>query len=93
MLVTTVANVIYILLNALFVFNLPQFPSSVVTIFNEAVGYLGAGLDMLHLLIGNTAFTVLGVTLGLVVSANAVYFVVSLVFFVLKKIPFLGLKE
>lgn len=93
MIVTAVGKVILSLLNALFFFELPSIPDSVITVFNNVLGYLNSGLDMIHLLIGNTAFGVVGACLKLILLANGVYFVVSLVFFVLKKIPFLGLKE
>lgn len=93
MIVTAVARVILSLLNALLIFELPVFPDSLITVFNTAVGYFGTGRDILQAFIGTTAMGVLGVILRLVIFSNAVYFTVSLIFFVLKKIPFLGLEE
>lgn len=57
------------------------------------IGYFAAGLDILNSFIGNTAMGVLGVMLKLVLISNVVYFTISVVFFVLKKIPFLGLEQ
>lgn len=93
MLISALANIIIGLINLLFVFELPQFPDTVVNIFNSVVSYLNDGLDLIHLFIGHTAFGVIGVVLQLVIAANAAYFIISFVWFVLKKIPFLGLKE
>lgn len=93
MLITSLAKIILGLLGMLFFFELPQFPDTVVNVFNSVISYMGTGLDVLHAFIGNTAMGVLGTCLSLVLIANGAYFVVSLVFFVLKKIPFLGLKE
>lgn len=93
MIIKAAADVIYSLLAIFFFFELPGLPDSVVTVFNQALGYLDAGLDMIHLLIGDTAFGLIGVCLGLILSANVIYFSISLIFFVLKKLPFLGIRE
>ncbi|MCI9403765.1 MAG: hypothetical protein HFF04_08865 [Oscillospiraceae bacterium] len=93
MLISALANIILGLIGILFVFELPQFPDTVINIFNAVVSYLNDGLDLIHLFIGNTAFGVIGVVLQLVIAANAAYFIISFVWFVFKKIPFLGLKE
>lgn len=93
MLVTALAKIILGLLGFIFVFNLPAFPESIITVFNSVMGYLGDGIDVLHVFLGNTCMTVIGSALALVLVANGVYFTVSFLFFVLKKIPFLGLKE
>lgn len=93
MIVYNIANVVLALLNTLFVFNLPQIPDSVIALWNQIWAIFGDGLDMLHVLIGDTAFAVVGVVLQLIIFANVTYFTVSLVFFVLKKIPLLGIRE
>lgn len=93
MIITAVANVIYSLLSLLFVFELPEFPAGIVNVFNSFIGYLGTGIDILHVFFGNTAMGVIGICLQFVIYANAAYFTISLIFFVLKKIPFLGLGD
>lgn len=93
MIVYNIANVVLALLNTLFVFNLPQIPDSVIALWNQIWVIFGDGLDMLHVLIGDIAFAVVGVLLQLIIFANVTYFTVSLVFFVLKKIPLLGVRE
>lgn len=93
MIVYNIANVVLALLNTLFVFNLPQIPDSVIALWNQIWAIFGDGLDMLHVLIGDIAFAVVGVLLQLIIFANVTYFTVSLVFFVLKKIPLLGIRE
>lgn len=93
MIVTTVARVILGLLNALLIFELPSFPDTLMVTFQTACGHLTTGRDILNAFIGTTAMGILGLCLKLVIYSNIVYFTVSLVFFVLKKIPFLGLQE
>ncbi len=91
MIISAVASLIYTLLDLLFVFELPQFPEGIINIFNSIVGYLGTGVDVLHALLGNTAMSVIGTCLKFVILANVCYFTISVIYFVLKKIPFLGL--
>lgn len=93
MIISGALTVIYTVLSVLLVFNLPQLPDTIVTVANTAVGYIVAGVDMIHLLIGNTAMGVLAICFKLVVLFNAAYFLYSVVMWVLRKIPFLGLKE
>lgn len=93
MIIHLLGKAIFTLLDTLLVFELPSLGDSVINIVNTAIGYVGDGLDVLHCFIGNTAMGVLGTCLGLVIAANLVWFTISVVFFVLKKIPFLGIKE
>lgn len=93
MIIHLLGKAVFTLLDTLLVFELPSLGDSIINIVNTAIGYIGDGLDVLHCFLGNTAMTVLGVCFGLVITANIVYFTISTIFFVLKKIPFLGLKE
>lgn len=93
MIITAVANVIYGLLNLLFVFELPQFPQGIVNVFNSVMDAIDTGIDVIHVFIGSTAMGVLGICLQFVIYANVAYFTISVIFFVLKKIPFLGLGD
>ena len=93
MIIHLLGNAVFTLLDTLLFFELPSLGDSVINIVNTAIGYMGDGLDVLHCFIGNTAMGVLGYCFGLVITANLVWFTISVVFFVLKKLPFLGIKE
>lgn len=93
MIITALMDLIYHLLDLLLVLELPAFPDSIVQIFNTIPTYLQTGLSILRVFVGSTAFTVIGVCLKVVVFANVAYFTITLVFFVLKKIPILGIKQ
>ena len=93
MIITAVANVIYTLLDVLFVFELPQFPQGIVNVFNTVTTSIDTGIDIFHAFLGSTAMGVIGICLQFVIYANVAYFTISLIFFVLKKIPFLGLGD
>lgn len=93
MIIHLLGKAIFTLLDTLLVFELPSLSDSVINIVNTAIGYIGDGLDVLHCFIGNTAMGVLGTCLGLVIASNLVWFTISVVFFVLKKLPFLGIRE
>jgi hypothetical protein len=91
--ITAALNVIYTVLSVLLVFQLPELPASVITVANTAVGYVTSGVNVIHLFIGNTAMGVLTLCFKLVILFNAAYFLYSVVMWVLRKVPFLGLKE
>lgn len=93
MIITAALNVIYTVLSVLLVFQLPELPASVISVANTAVDYVTAGVNVIHLFIGNTAMGVLALCFKLVILFNAAYFLYSVVMWVLRKVPFLGLKE
>lgn len=93
MIITAALNVIYTVLSVLLVFQLPELPVSVLSVANTAVDYVVAGVNVIHLFIGNTAMGVLALCFKLVILFNAAYFLYSVVMWVLRKVPFLGLKE
>lgn len=93
MIITAALNVIYTVLSVLLVFSLPELPASVISVANTAVDYVTAGVNVIHLFIGNTAMGVLALCFKLVILFNAAYFLYSVVMWVLRKVPFLGLKE
>lgn len=93
MIIKALADLIYKFLDVLFVFELPQIPSSVINIWNQVWASFGDGLGMLHVFMGDTAFAVVGTLLKLVIAANVLYFSVSLLWFIIKKIPFLNISE
>lgn len=93
MIIEALGNLVLWLLDTLLIFELPPFPETVTTVFNSVLGYLVDGRDVIQAFIGSTAMGVVGVCLLLIVAANGIYMMYSLLMFVLKKIPFLGIKE
>lgn len=93
MIVKALGELVYGFLNLLFFFELPQIPDSVISIWNQICSSFGDGLDMLHVFIGDTAFAVVGTLLKLIVAVNVTYFAISLVFWIIKKIPMLNVRE
>lgn len=93
MLISALLTLVYGVLSVLLVFNLPQLPDSVVTVANSLTGYITTGFSVLRAFVGDTCMGVLGVLFNLVIAMNAAYMLYSLVMWVLRKIPILGLKE
>lgn len=93
MLISALLTLVYGVLSVLLVFNLPQLPDSVVTVANSLTGYITTGFAVLRAVVGDTCMGVLGVLFNLVILMNAAYMLYSLVMWVLRKIPMLGLKE
>lgn len=92
MIVEALCTLVKNLLSLLLVFELPPFPDTIINIFNSFVEYLVIGRNMLQAFIGVPAMGVIGVCLLLVVASNSIYFTWSVVLFILKKIPFLGIE-
>lgn len=93
MIITAIMDMIYWLLDKLLVFDLPSLPSTVVTLANQVVGYITTGFDVLRCFVGNTAMSVLGVCLALVIAMNIAMTVYHLVFWVLRKVPVASVRE
>lgn len=93
MIISLLLNLVYGVLSVLLIFNLPQLPDSVVTVANSVIGYMTTGLDILRVFVGDTCMGVLAVLFTLVIAMNAAYLLYSLVFWVLKKIPMLNIRE
>lgn len=92
MIVEALCTLVKNILGLLLVFELPPFPETITNIFNSVIEYLVLGRNMLQSFIGAPAMGVIGVCLLLVVASNSIYFTWSVVLFVLKKIPFLGIE-
>lgn len=92
MMVEALCTLVKNLLSLLLVFELPPFPDTITNIFNSILDYLVLGRNLLQTLIGTPAMGVIGVCLLLVVSANGIYFTWTVLLFILKKIPFLGIE-
>lgn len=93
MIITAIMDIIYNIFDAVFVFELPQLPDSLVTVANEILQYILTGLDIIRAFTGDTAMTVFGVCLALVVAMNGLYLVYSMVFWVIRKLPVLNVRE
>ena len=92
MIVEAICTLIIKLLDVLLVFNLPPFPETITNIFNSFIEYFVMARNMLQSFIGAPAMGVIGVCLLLVVASNSIYFTWSVVIFILKKIPFVGIE-
>lgn len=93
MIITALLNLIYTLLSVLLVFELPQLPQTVTSLLSQITTYVGTGVSIIGIFIGSTALGILAVLLQLVIYMNAAYFLWSFVFWVIRKIPMLGVKE
>lgn len=91
MIITALANLIHALLNVLLVFNLPQLPTSVVSVANQAVEYMNTGIQIIGAFTGSTTLGVLAVLVNLFLLAHTAYMLYSFVRFILRKIPMLGI--
>lgn len=93
MIITALLNLIANLLSAVLVFDLPKWPSEIDQVFHTVINWMVTGVEVLRAFLGQDALNVISVLLGLVLAMNAAYLVYSLVFWVLRKIPMLGIKE
>lgn len=90
MIVKGLYQLIYSLLNGLFVFDLPNMPTTIVTLWHEFVSYVITGIDVIRIFVGDTAMGVFALLLSLIIGMNVAYFVIGVIFFVLRKIPIAG---
>lgn len=72
--------------------SIPDLPAGILTYFNQGLGYLLDGIDLLGMFIGSQAVSFMGVCLDIILIANAVYMAYSAVIWALQKIPMLGIK-
>lgn len=93
MIIKALSSLMYTLLSGLLVFNLPELPQSIVTLMDEVTEYIIIGLQVIKSFIGSTAMGVFAVMLTLVVAMNLAYLTWSIVFWVIRKIPMLNVKE
>lgn len=93
MIITALLNLIANLLSAVLVFDLPKWPSQIDQVFQTVISWMVTGVEVFRAFVGSETLTVISVLLGLVLAMNAAYLVYSLVFWVLRKIPMLGIKE
>jgi ABC-type glycerol-3-phosphate transport system permease component len=80
-------------LNALLVFDLSNLPPTITTLLNQIKEYIIAGISVIQSFMGSTAMGVIALHLAIIIAMNAAYFLYSFVFWVIRKIPMLGVKE
>ena len=93
MIITALIELILNVLGALLIFDLPQLPESVTSVLDSMTGYLVTGIGIIRAFVGDACMTLIATLFSLVVLANAAYFLYSFVFFVIRKIPMLNVKE
>lgn len=93
MIISALLTLVYNVLSVLLVFNLPELPASVVTIADNVTGYVTTGISVVASFVGNTCMGVIGVLLALVIAMHAAYLLYSLVFWVIRKIPMLNIRQ
>ena len=93
MIITALIELILNVLGALLIFDLPQLPESVTSVLDSMLEYLVSGVGIIRAFVGDVCMTLIATLFGLVVLANAAYFLYSFVFFVIRKIPMLNVKE
>lgn len=93
MIITALLNVIYNVLSALLVFNLPSLPDSILTVANQIIIYIGTGISIISAFLGPTTIAILCLLVQLVILHNSAYILWTFVFFVIRKIPMLNVRE
>lgn len=93
MIISGLLNLIYTVLSVLLVFELPNMPDSIITILTQITGYFQTGIQIIALFVGSTAMGVIALLFQLVIFLNAAYFLWSFVFWVIRKIPMLNVRE
>lgn len=68
-------------------------PSGALAILNQITGYFQTGIQVISAFIGSTAIGVIALLIQLVIFLNAAYFLWSFVFWVIRKIPMLNVRE
>lgn len=93
MLVKALLDLIYNLLDLVLFAELPAMPDTVLTLLDEVTSYVVMGVDVLRSFIGSSALMVIALIFNLVLSFHLFYMVWSMVFWILRKIPMLNIKE
>lgn len=94
MILTKLIELIYNLISKLLIFGLPSLPDSVLATLAQIKSYtFGAFFDIVPLFIRSDSLHYLATLLGLVIALNSAYIVYSLAFWVIRKLPFLDIKE
>lgn len=93
MLVKGLLDLIYNILDLILFTELPPMPEVIYTLLTEVTNYIVMGVDVLEAFIGHTAMLVLAAVISLVFAFNFFYLTWSMIFWILRKIPMLNIKE
>ena len=89
LLITLMLNLLYAILPT----SLPALPDSIYDPLNQMASNIGTGVAILRAFIGDAAMNLLAVLFGLVILLEVFYFGWTVVWFVIRKIPMLNVKE
>ena len=93
MLIKGLLDLIYGILDLILFTELPPMPDTLLQILEQVTDYVVMGVGVLQCFIGNTGMTVFAVSLALIFALNGFYLLWSMVFWILRKIPMLNIKE
>lgn len=93
MILKGIATLFYNLLNTIWIVELPEFPESISTAFDQAIQYIVWGFSFLRGLVGETAYNAIWIFFGLTVAAEALYIGYDMVMWVVKKIPMANIQK
>lgn len=93
MLIKGLLDLIYNILDLILFVELPAMPISIFEVFNMLFDYLYMGVGVLASFLGSTCLNFLYLLLQIIVSVNLFYMAWSVVFWILRKIPMLGIEE
>lgn len=93
MIVKALLDLLYMILDALLIFNLPDLPDTVYSVIETIVEAIMTGWSILVCFCGSTAAGVIVLLFRLVIYMHGVYFLWSFVFWILRKIPLFSVKE
>lgn len=93
MLIKGLLDLIYNILDLILFVELPEMPDDILYLAGEATNYVLMGIGVLRVFLGQQALGVLSVVFLIAGSTFAFYFSWSLVFWILRKIPMLNIKE
>lgn len=93
MILTALANLLYTILNTIWVVELPSFPDVVSNAFQQAITYITWGFGFLRGLLGATTWDTIWVFLKLTIAAHVIYLGYDVVMWVLRKIPMLSISK
>lgn len=90
MLIETLMYVVYDLLDYLLFFEVPMLPNEVYYYIDSAMDYIVAGAGILN---NYTPLTYLMLLFGIVLTIDLSIMIYKFVMWVIKKVPFLGVKD
>lgn len=79
-------------LDSILDFELPSFPPSVQTNLNTALHYLSDGFGILNIFVSYSTLQYIFTLFKIIFALDAAYFLYSVVFWVLRKIPFTSIR-